>query len=136
VPERLLVWLLRLGGVLTGSAFLAMVMPNDWMAATNRWLGLGELPRTPVFEYLARSVSAFYGFHGVLLLIVSRDPVYYQAIVRYVGWMSVAFGACLFAIDWHAGLPWWWRIGEGPGVLAIGVVVLSLARRLPHSRRA
>jgi hypothetical protein len=132
---QFLVWLLRAGGVITSSAFLAMVMPTSWMAATNRWLGFGDLPSTPVFEYLARSLSAFYGFHGVLLFLVSRDPAYYRAIVRFLGWMSVVFGLCLAAIDWHAGLPWWWTVAEGPGVAAIGVLVLWLARSQVHASR-
>ena len=41
-------------------ALVAVVMPLSWMAATHRWLGLGEMPTGPVVEYLARSVSAFY----------------------------------------------------------------------------
>lgn len=58
---RLLVLLLRLAGGITTIAFLAMLLPADWMAATHRWLGLGEFPRTAVVDYLTRSVAALYG---------------------------------------------------------------------------
>jgi hypothetical protein len=126
--RRLLVLLLRVAGGLTVTAFLAMLMPGDWMAATHRWLGLGELPRQPVVEYLARSASALYGFHGVLLLLVSRDPDRHHAIVRFIGWMNIAFGAMMAGIDWQAGLPWWWTLGEGPPIAAFGLVVLWLSR--------
>jgi hypothetical protein len=128
--HRVLVGLLRLGGAITSTAFLAMLLPTEWMAATHRGLGLGEFPRAPVVDYLARSVSAFYGFHGVLLFLISRDPVRYRSIVGYVGWMAVVFGLCLVLIDLHAGLPSWWAAGEGPSVAAIGGVVLYLARSL------
>jgi hypothetical protein len=126
--QRLLVILLRLAGVFTLMAFLAMLMPQDWMASTHEWLGLGGFPRAPVVEYLARSVAALYGFHGVLLLLIARDPVRYRGIVRYVGVMNVVFGMLLVAIDLRAGLPMWWTLAEGPPIVAFGAVVLYLNR--------
>ena len=125
---RLLVILLRLGGTVTVLAFLAMFLPVDWMAWTHRWLGLGEFPRSVVVEYLARSIAALYGFHGVLLFIVARDPVRFAPVVRFVGVMNIAFGLILVGIDLHAGMPWWWTAGEGPPIVAFGVVVLLLSR--------
>ena len=127
--RRLLVALLRLGGGVTVTAFLAILLPVEWMAAAHRWLGLGEFPQSAVVDYLARSIAALYGFHGVLLFIVARDPDRFAAIVRYIGFMNIAFGAILVAIDAHAGLPWWWTLGEGPPIIAFGVVVLLLNRR-------
>jgi len=130
VHRRILVVLLRLGGAVTVTAFLAMLLPTDWMAATHRWLGLGEFPRVPVVDYLTRSVAALYGFHGVLLFLVSRNPVQYRSIVRYLGSMNVLFGIFLILIDLHAGMPSVWTMGEGPPVAAFGVLVLYLSRSL------
>ena len=126
--QRLLVILLRLAGGFTLLAFLAMLLPQDWMASTHEWLGLGAFPRAPVVDYLARSVAALYGFHGVLLLLIARDPLRHRSIVRYVGVMNVVFGMLLMAIDLQAGLPLWWTIAEGPPIAAFGVVVLYLNR--------
>jgi hypothetical protein len=126
--QSLLVFLLRLGGTMTVLAFPTMLLPHDWMAATHRWLGMGELPDAPVVSYLARSVSAFYGFHGVLLFLIATDPVRYRAFVVYVGCMNVALGLMLLLIDLHAGMPGWWTAFEGPGVVALGVVILFLSR--------
>ena len=126
--RRLLVALLRLGGAVTVTAFLAMLLPVEWMAATHRWLGLGEFPQSAVVDYLARSIAALYGFHGVLLFIVARDPEQFAAIVRYIGVMNIALGLMLVAIDAHAGLPWWWTFGEGPPIVAFGTVILLLSR--------
>ena len=53
--DKVLVILLRFGGVIALFAVVAVVMPTSWMAATHRWLGLGEMPTGPVVEYLARS---------------------------------------------------------------------------------
>ena len=122
MPGRL-VFLLRCGAVLTGSAFLAVFLPVDWMASMHRWLGLGEFPRTPLVDYLARSVAAFYGFHGVLLFVISTDVVRYRSLVWYVAVMNVVFGLMLLAIDIHAGLPAYWTAFEGPPVAIIGILV-------------
>jgi hypothetical protein len=122
--------LLRIAGGITATAFLAVVLPVDWMAATHRWLGLGEFPRVAVVDYLARSIAALYGFHGVLLLLLSRDPAHYRSIVRYVGVMNVLFGLLLIPIDLYAGMPALWTLAEGPPIVAFGVVVLYLSRSL------
>jgi hypothetical protein len=128
--ERRLVMLLRLGGGVTVTAFVAMLLPTDWMAATHEWLGLGEFPRAPVVDYLARSVAGLYGFHGVLLLLVARHPVQHRTIVRYIGAMNLIFGAAMVLIDLYAGLPLFWTLAEGPPIAAFGVVVLYLSRSL------
>ena len=126
--SRLLVVLLRLAGAVTIAAFPAMLLPTDWMDATHRWLGLGELPRAPVVEYLTRSIAALYGFHGVLLLVVARDPVRHRPIVRYLGAMNIVLGILLVLIDVHAGLPILWTLAEGPPIMALGAAVLYLSR--------
>jgi hypothetical protein len=125
----LLVALLRLAGTVMVTAFLAVLLPADWMAATHRGLGLGEFPRTPIVDYLARSIALLYGFHGVLVLIVSRDPVKYRAIVWYLAVMNTLFGAAILAIDIHAGLPSMWTLLEGPPVIAFGIVIGLLNRQ-------
>jgi hypothetical protein len=127
---RLLVVLLRIAGLFTMTAFLAMLLPVEWMASTHHWLGLGELPRAPVVDYLARSIAGLYGFHGVLLMIVSGDPVRYHTLVWYVAFMNILFGLMLIAIDIHASLPLWWTITEGPPIVLFGVAIALLNRSL------
>ncbi len=123
---RLLVLLLRVAGVITVTAFVAIFLPVEWMAASHQRLGLGEFPRTPVVDYLARSVAALYGFHGILILLVSTDPMKYRAIVSYIASMNVLFGVIVFAIDLHAGMPAYWTFGEGPPITAFGIVIAYL----------
>jgi hypothetical protein len=130
LTRRLLVILLRIGGIATCLAFVTILQPVEWMASTHRALGLGEFPRAAVVDYLARSIAALYGFHGVLLLIVSTDPVRYRPIVWYVAVMNVLFGLMMIGIDVHAGMPMWWTLGEGPPVIAFGIVIGLLNRSL------
>jgi hypothetical protein len=130
MTHRPLVLLLRCGAVLTGSAFLAMFLPVESMASTHRWLGLGEFPRAPIVDYLARSVAAFYGFHGVLLFLISTDVVRFRPLVWYVAVMNVLLGVTLLAIDVPAGLPAYWIALEGPPVIVIGLLVAFFNWRL------
>jgi hypothetical protein len=128
--ERILVLFLRMFGGVTVLAFLAMLLPVEWMAATHRWLGLGEFPQAPIVDYLARSVSSLYGFHGVLVLIVARDPARYLAIVRYLGVMYIVGGVLAIVFDAYAPLPWYWTIVEGPSTIVSGALILYLSRGL------
>ena len=128
--ERWLTWLLRLGGVLTGSAFFTMFLPVEWMAAIHRDLGLGELPRAPITDYLTRSLSAMYAMHGAILLALSMDVRRYRPVVEVLGWATAVLGVALTAIDLHASMPLWWTLSEGPWVVVIGAVVVWLARRI------
>jgi hypothetical protein len=105
-----------------------MLLPVEWMASAHEWLGMGEFPRGPVVEYLARSVSALYGFHGILLFVVSGDPLKYRPIVRYLAFMNLAFGVLLIAIDASAGLPLLWTLAEGPSLIVVGLLLAVLNR--------
>jgi hypothetical protein len=131
--ETWLVWLLRIAGVVTLCAFFAMVMPTSWMHDIHRWLGMGELASDAITEYLTRSLSALYGFHGGLLLVLSTNVRRFRRVVWYVAAMTAVLGACLLGIDLYAGMPTWWILGEGPLLIVFGVVLLWLLRGVPDS---
>lgn len=131
-PATLLKILLRIGGSVMLLAFPMALIPTEWMAASHSALGLGDYPqpRTPLVEYLTRSISLLYGFHGGLLLVVAQDPRRFRPIVIYLGVMNTVFGIAVFAIDLGVGMPALWTWGEGPPVLATGLAILLLARRI------
>lgn len=129
--ERVLVFLLRLGGCLTLSAAAAMVLPTSWMAAIHRSLGLGEFPESPLVDYLTRSISALYAFHGGMLLVAASDVRRYRGLVVYVAFGIIALGAALLAIDLNAGMPPAWTLTEGPPTAAMGFLMLYLLRSVP-----
>ena len=126
----LLTLILRIGGAATFSAFFTIFLPVEWMASTHEALGLGTFPRAAVVDYLARSIALLYGFHGVLMLIVSTDPFRYRTIVTFLGIMNVIFGVAILGIDLHAGMPMWWTVGESVSIFITGVVVLLLVQRV------
>lgn len=133
--ERWLVALLRLGGVLTGTAVLAVFLPVEWMASAHRALGLGEFPAVPITDYLTRSLSGMYAFHGALLLALSTDVRRYRPVITVLGWATAGLGVVLLVVDLRAPMPPWWTFAEGPWVIAIGLVVVVLSGRVRDEGR-
>jgi hypothetical protein len=126
--DKVLVFLLRFLGVTALFALVAVFLPFSWMAATNRWLGLGEMPTVSVVEYLARSVSAFYALLGALCLVMASDLDRYRRLVRFFGLAFALLGIVVTGVDLVAGMPWWWTAMEGPRALAVGALIYFLAR--------
>jgi len=130
--EKWLVIFLRIAGPVMLLAFGAVFLPTEWMAASHRRLGLGEFPASQLVEYLTRSVSALYGIHGGLYLVIARDLRRYRDVLTYVASMNVVFGLLMVGIDLNARLPWYWTLGEGPPVAAFGVLILVMLRSVPR----
>ena len=132
--DKALVILFRyLLGIGSLFALVAVVLPVSWMAATHRWLGLGEMPTGPVVEYLARSLSAFYALVGALCLVVASDLERYRPLVRFLGVAFALMSVVLLGVDLAAGMPWWWSASEGPGGVVFGALLFVLARPV-HSK--
>jgi hypothetical protein len=126
--DKVLVLLLRLVGVGSLFALIAVVMPSTWMASTHRWLGLGEMPTGPVVEYLARDLSAFYALVGALLLVMASDLERYRPLVRFFALALIVLSILFTGVDLAAGMPWWWSASEGPGGVVFGALLFYLAR--------
>jgi hypothetical protein len=116
-------WLLWIIGGSVACAFFPIFMPLHWMAAIHQWLGLGETPTQPIFEYLARSVSGMYFAHGCMVLAISTDVRRFWPLVRVVACLNLLLGVILIVIDSWAGLPIFWTLLEGPPIIMIGAVL-------------
>lgn len=131
-----LVLILRVVGVLGCTAVFAIFMPTSWMAATHKWLGLGDFPDAPISQYLTRSISALYAIFGGLAIAVSMDVKRYAPIISFLAYATMVFGAVITGIDAMAGLPLYWTIFEGPPTFILGVVILCLVGRLDRRAEA
>jgi hypothetical protein len=132
--ERLLKALLRAVGCVSCLAVVPVFMPRGWMDIGHRMLGLGPLPEGPIVEYLARSVSAFYAMFGVLLLLSATDVRRYTGLITVLAVFAVLFGAVITIYDHLLGLPWYWTAAEGPVLVAFGVILVELQRRVARPR--
>jgi hypothetical protein len=127
--RRLLAWLLYLLGGVMSLAFIAVVMPTSAMVAIADWLEVGPLQRSPLTEYLTRSLSAMYGVFGLLHLYLASDVVRYLDMIVVIGWLTVLAGVIVTVIDFAAGMPPLWSWSEGPPTVLVGLAVIWLARR-------
>ncbi len=120
---------LRLVGLTEVLAFGAVVAPRAWMEAGHAWLGLGEMPRGAVVDFMIRQASFTYGVHGVALWFIAADVDRYRPLVLLTGAGYLLSGPVFALIDVTAGMPWWWTAIDAVGLLLIGVVVLWLDYR-------
>ena len=134
MKENLLRGILRFFGTTSLTAFVFVVAPHSWMSGIHEWLGMGEMPDSPVVWYLARSTSYFYALLGGLFWFASLDVRAHRGLLVYLGSALVVFGVALLATDWLEGLPLFWRVWEGPFVVVLGTSILTLALELPAGK--
>lgn len=126
--ERILRILLYIFGGLPVTALVAVVMPTEWMDTTHRWLGLGEMPRAPIVEYLTRSLSLLYVVVGAMWLYMSIDVRRYAPLIAFGSIVTAASGVVLVGVDLYAGMPHFWTFTEGPGLVVLTLYMWHLAR--------
>lgn len=134
VWERRLVWFLRISAWILLSALVAVVMPTAIMAWFHEFTGLGELPRTPLVAYLARSASALYAMLGLTYWRLARNVPRYLDLLRFFGQVKLAFGIGMLALDRAVGMPLWWTATEGPFIIAWSLALLALVRKTAEER--
>jgi hypothetical protein len=129
--RRALVWMLRGIGLLSLSALGAVVIPHAWMDGIHRAIGLGGLPDLPVVGYLARSLSLFYAWLGIVPLYASRDVDRHIGLIRLFAATGLLVGIIQTLIDLAAPLPLWWTLAESGFLFAYFCALWIIARRNP-----
>jgi hypothetical protein len=128
--DRALLFLLRANAAILLCAAPCALLPFAWMDAVHRdLLRLGSLADAPLTRYLTRSLSLVYALHGAVILTVTLDWARYRPFVPVLAWLHVSFGCAMLAVDFNAGVPWWWAASEGPSLVLYGSAVLVLYRR-------
>lgn len=127
--EWFLVAILRVAAAIVLLSIPTIFLPEAWMEATHKWLGLGEMPKSPIVWYLSRSLSAMYAILGCFTWLIASDVRRYVAFVRLWGWIHIVFGAVMIPVDFWAKLPLSWTLTEGPPLILGGVLVLWLLRK-------
>ena len=121
--------ILRVLGCAAVCAIPAIFMPYSWMNAIHGWLGLGQLPDTPIVSYLARSLSMFYAMFGAISLFASSNVRRHRELVTLLAVISMLLGVILFGIDYGSGMPSHWTVVEGPFTILVGAIILWLQRQ-------
>jgi len=93
------------------------------------WLmRLGRPALSPILIYLAGNAGYIYVVLGVLVWLLSNDPLRYPALVRAFGWLLLAGAPAYLSIDLQAGLPAWWVAADTLACLLVGAGLLVTGR--------
>ena len=141
VAERRLKLLLRVVGIVSLPAIVAVFMPHSWLVRGVQFAEPGTAVRV-LIPYLARLVSAFYFGLGAMLLIFATDVRRYAGLIRFVALWSllvivafVIYGAAVLA---KGGFGWfiWFVASDVAFGFALAVAILLLQWRIAkHDRR-
>lgn len=115
-------------GTLDLIALIPVIAPRSWIAASHAALGLGPFPTDAIAGYLARSISSWYAFYGLLLWFVSYDLDRYSRLITCLGYLMILQGILILGIDLTEGMPSWWTALEGPCSSGLGLGLLLLQR--------
>ena len=130
--QRQLVLFLRVSAVILLLALAALVLPHRAMNSMHGWLGLGDLPDTPMVSYLARSSSALYASLGAMYFYLARDVRRHLDLLRFLGLVKLVFGAAMLLLDVAVGMPLLWTLVEGPFILDWSLTLLGLTHRVSN----
>jgi hypothetical protein len=138
--ERALKLLLRVVGIVSLPAIIAVFMPYSWLV---RGVELAE-PGTPVgvlVSYLARLLSAFYVLLGGMMVVFSTDVRRYAGAIRLVALWSLMAVVGFLIYGGPAlvkgGFGWfiWFVAGDVAFGLTFAVVILLLQRQITKQDR-
>ena len=127
--------LLRVVGIVSLPAIIAVFMPHSWLV---RGTELAE-PGTPVkvlVSYLARLLSAFYVLLGAMMLILSTDVRRYAGAIRLIAlWSLMAVGGfVIYGVPAlvKGGFGWfiWFVTGDVAFGFTLAVTILLLQWRI------
>lgn len=91
--------------------------------------GFGNMHRSAVFDYLARSVSAFHALYGAALWGLATDVRRYRKLIRFFALAAILHGFLLVGISLHAEMPALWVLLEAGGHFIPAVAFLWLLDR-------
>lgn len=104
-------------------------MPQAWHEAIHAALGLGDFPKEPIAEYLARGMSGMCGFYGLLLILLAGDVRHNLSLIVRQSCLLPAISLFATLSLTNSGMPLWWIYGDFLSVCGFSSVVLLLARR-------
>ncbi len=138
--ERYLKLLLRVVGIISLPAIVAVFMPHSWLVRGTQLAEPGTEVKVLV-SYLARLLSAFYVLLGVMFLVFATDVRRYAGPIRLVAlWSLMAVvGFLIYGVPAIArgGFGWfiWFVAGDVAFGFFMAVAILLLQSRIARNDR-
>ncbi len=131
--ERALKLLLRVVGIVTLLAIVAVFMPHSWLVCSVQYAEPGT-PVKVLVSYLARLLSAYYFLLGLMFLVFATDVRRYAGPIRLVAlWSLMAVvGFLIYGVPAlvKGGFGWfiWFVAGDVAFGFTLAVAILLLQR--------
>ena len=112
------------------TASLALI-PTASLAKVHAWVGLGPLPESPFLQYVVRGGAFVQGCIGVLIWVMATDVLRYRPLIIATGAIYLACAPVFLLIHLAVKMPAVWCAADTGSCLLTGLVVLTLALKLP-----
>jgi hypothetical protein len=119
-------------------AFLAAIMPQNWIVEIAEALGFEPFPLSPLTFYLARNLSLMYGFVGLTLWLIALQYERHRYLTGPIAYGTFVFGTLKGIVDIQSAMPIWWILYESLTTIGGGVLLAwlhSVARRQARRRQ-
>lgn len=136
MTKKVLIILLVFGGALQSLALIPIFFPFAWMAYWHALMDIGELPQAIIVGYLTRSLSMLYATYGILYLYLALHVDRYLPLIRFMAWLKIVLGAGLAILDLYEGMPWYWTLAEGPGIIAFSILLIVVTHQRERELKA
>ena len=136
--QKRLVFFLRFISVCQLLAFLAVFLPiNIWLGGWYRWLDLGEVPQeSAILRYVIGATAFFQGAIGVWMWVMISDVPRYMPLLRVSSGIYLLASPVFYFIDFHSGLPLWWRLYDVTWCFIVGIALFMLCKTPSESHHA
>ena len=114
---------LWIAGIFCLSAVAGVFAPMSAWPRVTGVFGVESLPDAPVFEYIARLLSATYGAIGAFFILLALRPEKYGVLVPFSAVASVLIGAAALITGAVAGMPGKWFLCDSLPCIVLGLLI-------------
>ena len=86
--------------------------------------GIGPLPDSPLFFYIARLMCATFVGVGIYFIILALEPMKYGVLVPFSGLAAIVLGIVCTITGFVVKMPNLWFLGDALSCLVLGVLIL------------
>jgi hypothetical protein len=127
---RICLWIT---GLYCSSLIFGVFWPVSGLESFVKLFGIGPLPDSPLFFYLARLISATYVGVGIFYIILALRPMDYGIMVPFSGLAAVALGIVCGITGFVVKMPNLWFFIDFLSCLVLGILILVFWRRARQS---
>lgn len=117
-------------GLYCSSLVFGVFSPVSGLESFVKLFGIGSLPDSPLFFYLARLISATYVGVGIFFIILALRPADYGIMVPFSGLACIILGIVCGITGFAVKMPNLWFFSDSLSCLVLGILILVFWQRV------